>query len=222
MSKRKNMYKLSVCSWQPFVGCGFNCVYCTKSFKAQVKRQKQNCQKCYDYIPHEHPERLEQPLPKTGYMEFIFVCPFSDISFCETEYLQKIVDRIRKEKDKTFLVHSKDPLIFNTVFWPDNVILGTTIETDVAYDNLSSAPTPLIRYSDFLTVEHSRKMVIIEPVVEFNLEILLFWIVQIKPVMVWLGYDTNKNNLPEPPLSEVKRLHWELSKLGIPVLLKHL
>jgi len=38
--------------------------------------------------------------------------------------------------------------------------------------------------------------------------------------MVWLGYDSQKNGLPEPELEKVKELHWERSKAGFVVILK--
>ena len=42
------------------MGCTQGCPYCYA--RRQAKRQKQNCQQCYDFTPHLHPERLEQPL----------------------------------------------------------------------------------------------------------------------------------------------------------------
>jgi hypothetical protein len=38
--------------------------------------------------------------------------------------------------------------------------------------------------------------------------------------MVWLGYDSGKNKLPEPKLEKVRSLHWELAKRGFVVVLK--
>ena len=38
--------------------------------------------------------------------------------------------------------------------------------------------------------------------------------------MIWIGYDSKRNYLPEPELARVKQLHWELSKLGYVVILK--
>jgi DNA repair photolyase len=143
MKKKTNMYSLSVAQFNPFIGCKFNCVYCKNSFQSQLKRwAKKNCQKCYNFEPHEHPERLNQWLPPTDYMQFIFTCSMGDISFCSTEYLEKIVDRIRKESDKTFLIQSKNPKTFERIAkWPNNVILGTTIETNREYANISKAPS---------------------------------------------------------------------------------
>lgn len=218
------MYKLSVFQWSPFVGCRYDCVYCRNSFQAQAKRQKQNCMKCYTFEPHEHPERLDQWLPKTGYMQFIFTCCMGDIAFCSTEYLEKIVNVMWIESDKTFLIQSKNPKTFERVDWPGNVILGTTIETNCGglyeFYQISKAPAPIGRLSDFRIIKHKRKMITVEPVIDFDVDIFSSRIKEANPCMVWLGFDSKKNNLPEPPLEKVKQLHWELSKLGIPVILK--
>jgi len=219
------MYSHSVYQWNPFCGCKFDCIYCRNSFQAQLKRwAKKNCQRCYNFEPHEHPERLNQSLPETGYMQFVFTCSMGDISFCSMEYLEKIVGRIRREQNKTFLIQSKNPKTFARIDWPNNVILGVTIETNCGgmyqYYKISKAPLPVIRCLDFIKIQHLFKMITIEPVLDFDVEIFRSRIKDINPCMVWIGYDSKKNNLPEPPIEKVKELHWELSKMGIVVLLK--
>jgi len=73
MEKKTNMYSKSKKQWNPFVGCRYGCLYCEKSFQAQLKRRgKKNDEECYYFIPHEHKERLKRSLPKTKYGEFIF------------------------------------------------------------------------------------------------------------------------------------------------------
>jgi|GEM_PF-481261 len=222
-SKNKgNMYALSVKQWNPFVGCKYDCSYCKTSFQAQAKRQKQRCIRCYQYTPHTHPERLTASIPNTEADEFIFTCSSGDISFCPTPFLKKIVKRIQEEPQKTFLIQSKNPKTFERVDFPTNVILGVTLETnrDELYDCVSKAPKPSTRYRDFLKVRHPRKMVTIEPVIDFDLDVMVKWIKQIKPCMVWLGYDSRRNDLPEPSDEKFQNLHRELMKAGIKVKLK--
>jgi len=38
--------------------------------------------------------------------------------------------------------------------------------------------------------------------------------------MIWLGYDSGKNKLPEPDLEKIRSLHWRLAKKGFVVILK--
>lgn len=222
MKKQGNMYKLSAEQWNPFVGCHFDCAYCRQSFQAQAKRQLHNCYDCYGYKPHEHPNRLTESLPRTGYMQFIFTCASGDVAFCSTPYLERIVQRIRKEANKTFLIQSKNPATFNRVMFPENVILGTTIETnrDALAQAVAKAPPPSQRYADLLAIKHPLKMVTVEPVMDFDLDVMVDWIARISPVMVWLGYDSKRAKLPEPPLEKVRELHWELARRRITVMLK--
>lgn len=220
---KTNMYPLSVRQWNPRVGCKHHCSYCESSFQRQLKRwAKQKCKLCYEYEPHGHPERLDQKLPRTGYMQFIFTVANGDIAFCPTEFLGRINRRIRSEPDKWFLIQSKDPETFNRVRFPKNVILGTTIETnrDELYKGISEAPLPSKRFSDFLSVKHKPKMLTVEPAMDFDVDVVLSWVEKVNPCMVWLGYDSKMSYLPEPELEKVKTLHWELAKRGFVIILK--
>jgi predicted transcriptional regulator len=222
MPPQKNMYERSAGQWNPFVGCRFDCEYCKKSFQAQAKRQKRNCLKCYKYEPHNHPDRLNGSLPKTKPGQFIFTCASGDVSFCDTPFLKKIIERITSEPDKTFLIQSKNPKTFARVRFPDNVILGTTLETnrDNGYDGFAKAPRPSKRFQDFLAIEHKRKMVTCEPIMEFDLDIMTEWILRLSPEMVWIGYDSKKNQLPEPERSKVEALGKSLMDANIKVIYK--
>jgi len=157
-------------------------------------------------------------------MQFIFVCSSSDIACCQdTQYFQKIISWIKQNPNRTFLLQSKDPKTFNRITrFPDNLILGITLETsrDNLYEGISQAPKPSQRYRDFLGVKHNLKMVTIEPVINFETNVMIDWIQNINPCMIWLGYDSGTNHLPEPSLEKVKSLHWELGKRGFTVILK--
>lgn len=221
---QKNMYADSVKQWSPFKGCEFDCLYCRPSFQGQAKRQKKNCMSCYRYEPHEHPKRLTEYLPPTPDGKFIFTCSSADIHFCSTEYLNKILARIASKPDRTFLLQSKDPKTFERVTFTDNVILGTTLETnrDELYHQtgMSKAPSPSQRFHDFLKTKHKRKQVTIEPVMEFDLKTMVGWMRRLKPIMVWIGYDSKNNRLPEPTFGLVRKLVDSIEQLGVKVTCK--
>jgi hypothetical protein len=220
-----NMYKLAAGQWNPFVGCEFDCIYCGPSFQKNAKRRRKACEECYQYTPHEHPERLELRPSRTGYGQFIFTCSHGDVSFCSDDFLRLMVARIRELPDRTFLLQSKDPATFARIDkWPANVILGTTIETnrDDLCAKASKAPPPSKRHANLMAINHPTKMVTIEPVMDFDLDTLVGWVSDMAPALVWIGYDSKKCGLQSPPLDKVRELHWQLSLLQIPVILKRI
>lgn len=210
-----NMYKQSIESWNPFVGCEHDCVYCTSSFKRQMKRRKKHCLDCYNFKPHFHSERLSRSLPRTEGDNFIFCCDMGDIAFCKPEWMQQILARIKELPDRTFLIQSKDPSVFKAYRFPTNVLLGTTIETnrDDLYEGVSKAPLPSQRYKAIKGLQHSRKIVTIEPVLDFDVEIMEKWLREIRPEICYVGYDSKKNYLPEPELNKVKILMRRLGRI---------
>jgi len=208
------MYRQSIQSWNPFVGCEYDCVYCMSSFKRQMKRRKKHCLDCYNFKPHFHAERLGRSLPRTNGNDFIFCCDMGDVAFCEPNWMHQILARIRQLPDRTFLIQSKNPSTFRNYRFPENVLLGTTIETDrdELYQEISSAPLPSQRYRAMMQLRHSRKIVTIEPILDFDVEILEEWISKIGPETCYVGYDSKRNFLPEPELSKTRALMKKLKE----------
>jgi len=207
-----------------FVGCVHNCIYCKPSFQRQMKRQKHNCPRCYHYEPHAHLERLLKSPPKTFGDEFVFFPSSGDIAFASLNELNSSLDYVHKYPSTTFLMQSKDPFCFLLKRnFPNNLILGTTIETNKtlfaktpsefkSYQQISNAPILEKRYLAMLHIQHNRKLVTIEPILDFDLEILVLWIKEIEPEIVYVGYDNHNCRLPEPPLAKTKQLIAELQK----------
>lgn len=231
-NKKKNMYGDSKKQWNVAIGCLYSCSYCIKSFRAQMKRQMpkfkdgvqyRGCQQCYDYVPHFHENRLMESLPKTNGDEFIWCCSSGDISFFKPEWMLKIIKRIKQMPDRTFFFQTKNPIIFNDYYFPKNCLLGITLETnrDNIYDLISNAPLPSKRFKDFLDIDFDKKVITIEPILKFDLEILVSWLKELNPERIYLGFDTKKTNLPEPTLQETMNLYNELKKFT-KVKLKHM
>jgi len=209
-----NMYGDSVKQWNVIVGCRFNCTYCKRSFQAQMKRQKHNCQLCYEYEPHFHENRLNDSLPRTHGDEFIWACSSGDISFAAERWVTAVLDRIRELENRTFFIQSKDPRCFYKYDFPENVILGITLETnrDDGYESISHALPPSKRARIFAAHPHDRKIVTVEPIQQFDFLVFFMMIRMIHPMRIYVGYDTKKSGLYEPPLRKVKRLCEQLDR----------
>ncbi|RLI90343.1 MAG: hypothetical protein DRO95_06380 [Candidatus Altiarchaeales archaeon] len=222
-NEQKSRMYANTKTWNPFVGCRYNCIYCKPSFQAQLKRRKKACLECYNYHPHKHEERLNI-IPSA---KIVFVSGCGDISFCSSEYTYRIIDRIKEHNSKcpykTYYFQSKNPRYFKQFLevFPDNVILLTTLETnrDENYEEISKAPKPSVRYRDFLQLDYPRKVITIEPLMDFDLDIFTEWIVRINPEYVWLGFNSRPKQvqLPEPSLEKAQKLIEKLKDNGIEI-----
>jgi protein gp37 len=170
---------------------------------------------CYNYKPHFHPERLKQYLPKN---KLIFLCGYGDICFAFQSQIKQIFDVVKEHKDKTFLVQTKMPecLVNYEVEYiiPDNVIVGTTIETNRDTKNISKAPVPEIRMHDLRLIQHRRKFITHEPIMDFDLDVLVDWDKSIHPEIIWIGYNSHPESisLNEPPLTKTRHLITDLDE----------
>ncbi len=221
-STNSNMY-VDAKTWSPFKGCEFDCTYCRPSFQKQAKRQKQRCLDCYNYVPHCHHERLDK-IPSA---DIVFVCGNADISFCDPGFARRIIERINIHNvrcpAKTYYFQSKRPEYFEQFLklFPDNVILLTTLETnrDAGYTSVSKAPVPTERYRQFKALDYPRKVVTIEPVMDFDPAVFSRWITEIGPEYVWLGFNSRPKQVqfPEPIPEKVLALGRALVQASIPV-----
>lgn len=210
-----HMYKETM-TWNPYKGCLFNCIYCKPSFQRQAKRQKNKCKDCYEYKPHFHPERLRQQLPKN---KLIFCCGNGDIAFADRPRLNYIIEEIIHRPDNTFLLQTKSPMTFIDYELPKNVIFGTTIETNRDTSRISKAPPTIDRFQSLKDIKHPRKFITHEPILDFDLDVMLDWDKQIKPEIIWIGYNSHPKEikLNEPYLKKTEELTKQLLDLKFDV-----
>ena len=98
---------------------------------------------------------------------------------------------------------------------PNNCICGATVETnrDQGYRKISHAPLPTDRLAAMhLLKDDIRKMISIEPIMDFDLDSFVNEIETIRPSFVYVGYDNYLYGLPEPFLSKTKELIKQLEK----------
>jgi len=215
-------------TWNPAKGCEFDCAYCRPSFQTQAKRQKHNCKSCYQYTPHEHPERLAE-IPNS---EIVFVCGNGDLKFYRPSYIRRIIEAVKDHqgrRSQTFYFQSKEPLCLEPylkMLPVEKCILVTTLETNrtKGYDKISKAPPPWERFQQFLHLDYPRKVVTIEPVLDFDVREFAQWIVRIHPEYVWIGLNSRDKqlHLPEPSPEKLREFTSLLVSKGIEVRGKHL
>jgi len=167
--------------------------------------------------------------PKTG--RFVYVpIPEGDEDL-HPDLVRRIIEVIRNHKGKTgqtFYLQSKKPLCLKPHLktLPDSVAVVTTLETnrDEGYDKVSKAPPPSERFRQFLSLDYPRKVVTIEPAMDFDAEEFAGWIARIKPEYVWLGLNSRNAEvkLPDPSSEKLREFASILVARGIEVRGKHL
>ena len=201
------MFKSIDDTWNVFVGCLHECVYCNARKAAETR---------FRHIPRYRdgftPKLVEKELcRKFRSGQFIFVAYMGDIAFATREQFLRILARIREFPETYFLIQSKNPkqLYDWRVDWgitlPPNVYLGTTIETNRRWGP-TKAPPPYERFVYLTGYPHNFKFLSIEPIMDFDLEELTRWVKLLQPDIIEVGADNYHNNLPEPPWWKVERL----------------
>jgi len=181
----------------------------------------------YCYVPNSRAKHLYEGKPHLiesffekglGKDKIMFIGSCFDIFADEirSQWIERIFGRCVQFKNE-YLFQTKNPdrfYEFRKIGLPHNAIYGTTIETtDVMLSlKLSRAPDVSIRYLDFVDLNLPAKMVSLEPLLEFELEIMVRWMKNIQPIFISIGADSKGHNLPEPPGAKVKELIQELEK----------
>lgn len=131
-------------------------------------------------------------------------------SWVPAEWILKVLKHVKSFPDATFFFLTKNPSRYfeflNEI--PDNVELGATIETneDRGYSVFSKAPSPGTRLKAMAELKWSNKVIVVEPILDFNLNGFVEALKQVRPSKVYIGYDNYSHRLPEPPLRKVKSL----------------
>ena len=191
-------------TWNPVVGCLHNCVYCWARRLAETKLKDVE-----RYRDGFVPTLVEKELSKRFYRQNVFVSDMGDLfgDWVPEEWITKVIDAIKESPSSNFLFLTKNPgkYVKYVELYPENLVLGATIETNRDY-NVSNCPTTYERYKYMRELPFKNKVVSIEPIMDFDPEIFVQWLKDIGPVLVHVGYDNYNKHLPEPSLSKTRQL----------------
>lgn len=175
------------------------------------------CRDCYDFVPHIHPERLSR-IPSDPR---IFVNAHTDMfgRWWMSEDIERVLEACRSVDKETWFFESKNPWRFLKYvgLFPEQTMLSATIETNRVYHRRvrGHTLTPLSRCFAMMKVKRETSFpvhVSIEPILDFDLPVLVGWMRRLDPSKVAVGYDSLNNGLPEPPKEKTVRLIDALEK----------
>lgn len=195
--------------------CKHACDYCYVGNKVAPWLSRMGNDKYYGEPRLIEKEFKTKLLVPKGYVVFVQSCGDLFAYGIPDAWIQRVLNHIRRYRNTIFLLQTKNPERFFDFNIPQNCILGTTIETNRNY-HMTKAPSPKERYYVFFTLcrdKNLRLMISIEPIMDFDLDILVQWIQEINPEFVSIGADSGKNNLPEPASEKLKELLEILNKI---------
>lgn len=191
--------------------------FVTHTWNAIKGKCSHNCSYCYMKVFPQRELHLDEKEFKTdlGEGNVIFVGSSTDM-FAEDvnlDWIERVLSHCNKYPNNTYLFQTKNPhrFLYFIGLYPKNVIFGITLETNRknSYSNTISPKEKIYFFND---KRLQRKMITIEPVIDFDLEEFTEMIKKCNPDFVNIGADSKNHNLPEPSKEKVLLLIKELSK----------
>lgn len=190
--------------------CHHNC-YGNRCWAKNLSNQYK--MKKYQGPPRLYERQLKRKFTKD---DFVFVNDMNDLfgDWVPASLIEPVV-QYANNSPAQFLFLTKNPKRYKVFTFGSNCVLGATIESDIEI-NLGGAPHRDTRLTEMEQLQHSRKMLSIEPIMaftpDFRRRILLT-----NPEFVAIGYDNYGLKLVEPWLETTELLIAELEAKGIKV-----
>ena len=175
------------------------------------------CEYCYMHrFPQKEPRLDEKEFRAYLYSgNTIFVGSGIDM-FAEaipSEWIFSVIDYCNKFPENTYFFQSKNPRRFGEFIFPINSIFCTTIETNRIYPQMGKTPYPHDRAFSLSSIAiPGRRMVTIEPIMDFDLSRLVYLLKIAEPEQVNIGADSKRHNLPEPSAGKIRDLIAEIEE----------
>jgi DNA repair photolyase len=204
------MFREVATTWNVVTGCLHQCVYCwARRYAVRLAKMGVEPYTSNLFKPTFIPKRLDRKFRKG---QLVFVSDVGDLfgSWVPAPWIQKVLETIGKWPETTFLLLTKNPERYLEFELPSNVIAGATVESNRQHPAISQAPSPEKRLEAMRRLAHDKKMISVEPILDFDLEAFVEAIRAVNPIFVYVGYDNYNFCLPEPKLEKTLKLIEEL------------
>jgi protein gp37 len=196
-----NMYKFITHVWNPVRGkCPYSCSYC------YVGR--------WGGTPKPLGIDRRDLITPLGGGRFIFICSGCDLFHPDVpgEWIADVRSQTLQYPDSKYLWHTKNPQRLVELIEPGPAdVACVTIESNISRPCISTAPPPFER-AIYLQKWEGRRMITVEPVMDFDTGEFADMILSCKPEQVNIGGDSGRNGLPEPLPWKIKELIAALEK----------
>ena len=142
------------------------------------------------------------------------------------DMIYAVLEHCKQWPGNTYVFQTKNPArAFELAgSLPEKSIIGTTVESNEWYPDITDAPHPLDRIDALFGIKVAWKFktfITIEPVIDFNLKAFLVELRSARPDFINIGSDSKKSGLPEPSAQKLVALIEGIKDAGIEIRQKH-
>lgn len=211
------MFKSVGWTWNPVQGCSHNCTWCwAKSLKTRYGQT---------FEPKLVEKYLNDKFPNDD--SWIFVCSTGDLfSYgVPDEWIKMVLEKINRDGvGNKFLLQTKNPTRILDYFYlldKGRYVIGTTLESTTD-THTNKAPSPDFRAHTIMNFKQMgfTTFLSLEPLADFDLDIMIHWIRWIKPEAIEIGLENYTHLLTPPPREKIIALVKTLEAMDVNYILK--